>query len=42
VAAPEIHDYYYFVATGEGAHRFSKTLNDHINAVNRFQRNRKP
>ncbi len=42
VAGPEIHDYYYFVATGEGAHRFSKTLNDHINAVNRFQRNRKP
>ncbi|QLA17106.1 endolytic transglycosylase MltG [Desulfolutivibrio sulfoxidireducens] len=40
VAAPEIHDYYYFVATGEGAHRFSKTLNDHINAVNRFQRKR--
>lgn len=41
VTAPEIHDYYYFVATGEGVHQFSKNLNDHINAVNRFQRNRK-
>jgi UPF0755 protein len=41
VAAPEIHDFYYFVATGEGVHQFSKNLNDHINAVNRFQKNRK-
>jgi UPF0755 protein len=40
VAAPEAHDLYYFVATGEGAHKFSKTLDEHINAVNKYQRGR--
>ncbi|UJX40004.1 endolytic transglycosylase MltG [Desulfovibrio sp. JY] len=38
VAAPEIHDYYYFVANGQGEHKFSKTLEEHINAVNKYQR----
>jgi UPF0755 protein len=31
---PQIHDYYYFVATGQGgAHQFSKTLPEHNTAV---------
>lgn len=41
VTAPEFHDFYYFVSMGDGTHQFSKNLNDHINAVNRYQRNRK-
>lgn len=41
VTAPELHDFYYFVATGEGAHIFSKTLDEHISAVNKYQRSRK-
>ena len=40
VANPEVHEFYYFVATGEGEHKFSKTLDEHINAVNKYQRNR--
>ena len=40
VASPEAHDYYYFVSTGEGEHKFSRTLDEHINAVNKYQRNR--
>jgi len=40
VAAPEAHDLYYFVATGEGEHKFSKTLDEHVNAVNKYQRGR--
>jgi UPF0755 protein len=38
VAAPEVHEFYYFVATGEGEHKFSKTLDEHNTAVNKFQR----
>lgn len=30
---PEEHDYYYFVAKGNGAHQFSKTLSEHNEAV---------
>jgi UPF0755 protein len=41
VTAPEIHDFYYFVATGEGEHKFSKTLDEHVNAVNKYQRSRR-
>ncbi len=33
--------YIYFVATGDGGHYFSKTLREHNNAVNRYQRRRK-
>jgi UPF0755 protein len=40
VTAPEIHDFYYFVATGEGEHKFSKTLDEHNSAVNKYQRHR--
>lgn len=31
---PEEHDYYYFVARGDGTHIFSKTLEEHHRAVN--------
>lgn len=40
VANPESHEFYYFVATGEGEHKFSKSLDEHINAVNKYQRGR--
>ena len=40
VGNPENHEFYYFVATGEGEHKFSKTLDEHINAVNKYQRGR--
>ncbi len=38
VAHPESHDLYYFVATGEGGHVFSKSLREHVNNVNKYQR----
>ena len=38
---PAESDYYYFVATGDGMHYFSKSLREHNNAVNRYQRRRK-
>jgi UPF0755 protein len=40
VASPEVHEFYYFVGTGEGEHKFSKTLDEHNNAVNKYQRRR--
>ncbi len=36
--APEKHDYLFFVSRNDGSHQFSKNLNEHINAVNRYQR----
>ncbi len=39
---PEVHDYIYFVAKGDGTHEFSATLDEHNRAVNRFQRHRNP
>lgn len=30
---PEMHDYYYFVAKGDGSHQFSKSLPEHNEAV---------
>lgn len=35
---PEKHNYYYFVANGKGGHKFSRTLNEHINNVNSYRR----
>ena len=41
VLNPMASDYYYFVAVGDGSHHFSKTLREHINAVNKYQRRRR-
>lgn len=41
VVNPTAESYLYFVATGDGAHIFSYTLRDHINAINRVKRNRR-
>jgi len=38
---PEAGDALYFVAKGDGSHYFSITLDEHINAVKRFQLQRK-
>ncbi len=37
---PEAHAFVYFVARGDGAHEFSRTLDEHNRAVTRFQRHR--
>ena len=34
---PEDHDFFYFVATGEGGHHFSRTLKEHNQAVREYQ-----
>ena len=38
VVAPTQHDYYYFAATGDGGHTFSRTLREHNRAANEYQR----
>ena len=38
VLAPEDTAYLYFVSQNDGTHYFSRTLREHTNAVNRFQR----
>ncbi len=38
--APERHGFFFFVATGEGGHTFSKTYADHLRSVRKFQRRR--
>lgn len=35
---PEQHDYYYYVATGDGSHEFSKTYEQHLAAVRKYQK----
>ena len=37
---PADSDYYYFVASGGGRHVFSRSLREHNNAVNKYQRRR--
>lgn len=37
-AKPAVGDYYYFVAIGDGAHHFSKDLEEHQKMVNKYQR----
>jgi len=39
---PEEGDLLYFVARGDGSHKFSKTLEEHNAAVNRYIRGRRP
>ena len=39
---PEDQPYLYFVAKNDGTHHFSKTLREHNNAVNKYQRRRGP
>lgn len=41
VLNPPETKYYYFVATGDGKHKFSATLREHNNAVNKYQRRRR-
>lgn len=41
VLNPKQHNYLYFVSQNDGTHFFSKTYKEHINAVNRFQKNYK-
>lgn len=42
VLAPEEHKYLYFVSMNNGTHQFSKTLREHNQAVDRYQRLRGP
>ena len=37
-AHPEEHNFFYFVAKGDGTHRFSKTLEEHQQAVKTYRR----
>ena len=41
VLNPPETKYYYFVASGNGRHVFSRTLREHNNAVNKYQRRRR-
>jgi DNA helicase-2/ATP-dependent DNA helicase PcrA len=34
-----IHDYYYYVARGDGSHEFSRTYDEHMAAVRKYQNN---
>ncbi|MFA8341537.1 MAG: endolytic transglycosylase MltG [Rhodothermaceae bacterium] len=38
---PEKHNYYYFCATGNGGHKFAKTLSEHNKNVRDYRRNRR-
>ena len=39
VVEPAEADYLYFVARRDGTHQFSRSYEEHVRAVNRFQRN---
>jgi len=41
VLSPEDVPYLYFVSQNDGTHYFSKTLREHVNAVNRYQKRRR-
>ncbi len=41
VIKPAESDYLYFVSRNDGTHHFSRTYNEHVNAVNRFQKRRR-
>ena len=41
VVAPDVTNFLYFVSRNDGTHVFSSTYRDHVNAVNRYQRNRR-
>jgi len=38
VAQPEQHEYFYFAASGDGGHTFSRTLREHRQAAERYHR----
>ncbi len=42
VLQPSQHDYYYFVAKGNGSHYFSHSLQEHQSAINRYLKALKP
>ena len=37
---PELHNYYFFVATGNGGHTFTENYEQHMRAVQEFRKNR--
>ena len=41
-AHPEIHNFFYFVAKGDGTHYFSETFEEHRQAVRTYQRRNEP
>ena len=41
-AHPEEHSLFYFVAKGDGTHHFSKTFDEHLQAVKTYQRRNEP
>ena len=41
VLSPEKHDYLYFVSRNDGIHIFSKSYREHLNAVNKYQKDRR-
>jgi len=38
VLNPEEHNYYFYVAKGDGSHHFSITYNEHLQAINRYSK----
>ena len=39
---PDDAEYLYFVSRNDGSHQFSRTYREHVNAVNKYQRRRRP